>query len=245
MLFGFRRCKAETCNAGRARAYAPTVPAAGGRRVGNNDTRPAAGVPGGRAPQHAERGTTFPRRRADRRPSWRRSLPGSGDKRDQGGTDLHRGEVDQLGVGGSKHPEQEHSTIAQGCNLSKRRYKALAPGSLRPNVSGPTTARPMRIFSSGKTTTNRMMGTAISGMPLRYRSMAPEIRWLDCNRPDLQRQERKRIGDDEKKQGGQIEYERALKTVVGSRANSVAPHRAASCAVSGGTVPTPCRRSHS
>src|SRR5512134_708962 len=29
----------------------------------------------------------------------------------------------------------------------------------------------------------------------------------------LQRQERKRIGDDEKKQGGQIEYERALETV--------------------------------
>ena len=29
----------------------------------------------------------------------------------------------------------------------------------------------------------------------------------------LQRQERKRIGDDEKKQGSQIEYERALETV--------------------------------
>ena len=44
--------------------------------------------------------------------------------------------------------------------------------------------------------------------------MAPEIRWLDCNLSlHLQRQERKRIGDDEKKQGRQIEYERALETV--------------------------------
>ena len=86
----------------------------------------------------------------------------------------------------------------------------MAPGNLRPNVSGPTTARPTRREDNNEQDNGD--GDLRHALAVQVDGSGDQMARLQLTL-HLQRQERKRIGDEQKKQGRHIEYERALETV--------------------------------